>query len=250
MVLNRMGYYNYQSSLIFRHLNQEGRWDSHHQHCRSFILKAIEFYNPKLVTFLGSGWLLDVPLAEMNEKNIKIRLVDIVHPPEVRQQVADHKNIVLCEEDVTGGLVAEVWQKAGNRFLFNKLKTLRDIVVKDYNPQADMGMVISLNILTQLESLLVAFLEKHASVSEQDILEFRKVIQQKHMDFLTKHPSALLTDDEEIITGKSGVITTVPNLLVKIPEGRYSEDWTWDFDLTGTDYNTRKSIMSMKAVVI
>ncbi len=248
-ILNRIGYYSYQNGLIIRHLNEEGRWDSHLQHCRSFIIKAIEFYNPKTITVLGSGWLLDLPIAEMIEKKIRIRLVDIVHPPEVRQQVADFSNIELIEEDVTGGLIEEVWVKAGNRFFINKLKSLSDIVVPEYIPSGDYGMVISLNVLTQLESLLVAYIEKHASVKDEELLGFRTAIQEKHVAFLKQNPSVLLTDINEVITVKSGQISRVPTLLADIPEGRFAEQWIWDFDLTGTDFYNRRSVMNMKAVI-
>jgi hypothetical protein len=249
-ILSRMGYYNYQSSLLFRDIKQEGMWDSHLEHCRSFILKALDIYNPSVVTVLGSGWLLDLPLAEMIEKHISVRLVDIIHPPEVRQQAADFPGIELVEEDITGGLINEVWKKAGNRFFFNKLRSLSSIIIPDYIPSGDQGMVISLNIVTQLESLILSFLEKHALIKEEEQLAFRTAIQKKHIAFLLKHPSVLITDTEEVITDRTGRVSSVQNLLPDIPEGRYSEEWTWDFDLTGTDFYNRKSIMKVKAVII
>jgi hypothetical protein len=249
-ILSRMGYYNYQSSLLFRHIKQEGMWDSHLQHCRNFILKALDIYNPPVVTVLGSGWLLDLPLAEIIEKKISVRLVDIIHPPEVRQQAADIPGIELVEEDITGGLINEVWKKAGNHFFFNKLRSLSDIVIPEYNPSGDQGMVISLNIVTQLESLIISYLKKKAVIKEEELLAFRTAIQEKHIAFLKKHSSVLITDTEEIITDRSGCVSTVPDLVAKIPEGRYREEWTWDFDLTGTDYFNKKSIMNVKAVII
>ena len=153
-----MGYYSYQSGLIYRHLNQAGGWDAHLGHCRNFILKAVNLYKPEKITVLGSGWLLELPLAEMVEMTSKIILIDIVHPPEVYSQTGSFGNIELREEDVTGGLINEVWQKTRRYSFLNRLKTLDDIVIPEYNPQSDPGMVISLNILTQLESLLIDFL--------------------------------------------------------------------------------------------
>jgi hypothetical protein len=248
-ILSRMGYYNYQSSLLFRQIKQEGKWDSHLQHCRNFILKALDIYNPPVVTVLGSGWLLDLPLAEMIEKKISVRLVDIVHPPQVRQQAADFPGIELVEEDITGGLINEVWKKAGNRLFFNKLRSLSNIVIPDYNPSGDQGMVISLNIVTQLESLIVSYIEKHALIRREDLLAFRTAIQEKHIAFLKNHPSVLISDTEEVFTDRSGNVKRVPNLVAGIPEGRYSEEWTWDFDLTGTDYYSRTSVFKVKALI-
>jgi hypothetical protein len=159
-ILHRMGYYVYQQSLIFRHLNQGKGWTSHEEHCRSFILRAIDFYKPSTVTVYGSGWLLDLPLAEMSDQVNLINLVDIIHPPEVIAQTAPLTNIRLAEADVTGGLVEAVWKKTGKRTFLNRLETLNEIEISDYQPLKDPGMVISLNLLSQIEFLLVKLLKK------------------------------------------------------------------------------------------
>ena len=114
-MLSRMGYYNYQQGLIYRHLNQEGGWDVHLERCRSFILRALDYYRPGKVTVLGSGWLLDLPLSEMAGMTDEISLVDIVHPPGVNQQVASLKKVKISEQDITGGLILEVWNKTRKR---------------------------------------------------------------------------------------------------------------------------------------
>ena len=118
-----MGYYNYQRGLIVHHLNEEGSWNSHLTNCRNFILKSLDFYKPSIITVLGSGWLLDLPLAEMNEMADEINLVDIIHPPEVKDQVADMKKIILREEDVSGGLISEVWNMVSHKTFLNKIRS-------------------------------------------------------------------------------------------------------------------------------
>jgi hypothetical protein len=145
-ILSRMGYYNYQRGLIFHHLNEEGSWNSHLSNCRNFILKAVDFYKPSKVTVLGSGWLLDLPLKELIDTVTEINLVDIIHPPEVKEQVADLKKVILKEEDVSGGLIEEVWKKSGRKTFLNRLKSLEVIEIPEYHPQFDSGMIISLNI--------------------------------------------------------------------------------------------------------
>ncbi|MBN2862203.1 MAG: hypothetical protein JXN62_03510, partial [Bacteroidales bacterium] len=86
-ILHRMGYYEYQQGLIYHHMNQEG-WKAHHDHCRNFIIKAIDLFAPKKISILGSGWLMDLPLNEMSQKADDICLIDIVHPPEVKSQTS------------------------------------------------------------------------------------------------------------------------------------------------------------------
>jgi hypothetical protein len=183
-ILHKMGYYDYQQGLIYRYLNQENGWENHQQKCRNFILRAVDLIQPEKITVLGSGWLLDLPLVELAEKVKKVCLVDIVHPPEVLNQTSGLKNIELSEQDISGGLIGEVWNKAGKCTFLNKLKTLDDIIIPEYKPADDPGTVISLNILTQIESLPERFLKKKSIATNEDFLHFREEIQKKHLNYL------------------------------------------------------------------
>jgi len=249
-ILHKMGYYNYQEGLIYRHLNQEEGWNSHLGNSRNFILRALDIVKPSVVTVLGSGWLLDFPLKEIAEQGMEINLVDIVHPPEVKRQASEIKNVTLREEDVTGGLINEVWAKAGHRSFFNKLRSLADIRIAEYNPQYETGMVISLDILTQLETLPVKLLRKKAIVDEESYLRFRRNIQQNHIRFLRQHRSVLISDISEVITGSSGKIDEKVSVLAEIPDTGYKEEWTWDFDLRGSDYYRKKSVFRVMAILL
>jgi hypothetical protein len=242
-ILNRMGYYAYQNGLIYNHLKQEGGWDSHLARCRSFILRALEYYKPEKITVLGSGWLLDLPLAEMIEKTEKIYLVDIVHPPEVQKQAGELENVFIIEQDITGGLIEAVWNISKKYSFINRLKSLESITIPEFVPDFDPGIVISLNILTQLESRLVDFLKKRSEISEEEFYRFRRGIQERHIGFLLKHKSVLITDYSEVITKRNGETSTVPTLIAAFPNGQFSEEWTWDIDLKGYDsYNSRRVI--------
>jgi hypothetical protein len=239
-MLTRMGYYNYQNGLIYHHVNQKGGWENHQGHCRSFILKALELYKPEKVTVLGSGWLLDLPFAELIERTGRVCLIDIIHPPDVIAQVGGYKNVELKEQDITGGLIDEVWQKARKYSFFKKLKSLESIIIPEFRTEGDPGMVISINILTQLESLIIDFLKKRSKIKEEEFNLFRTEIQKKHIDFLKRYRSVLITDYAEVITNRSGSIKTIPTLLTDLPQCEFSEEWTWNFDQTGADfYNSR-----------
>lgn len=211
---------------------------------------ALEYYKPEKVTVLGSGWLLDLPLAEMMEKTEKIYLVDIVHPPEVVQQAGDLGKIGIVEQDITGGLIETVWNKSRKFSFFNRMKSLESINIPEYVPDFDPGMVISLNILTQLESRLLEYLKKRSEISEDEFYRFRKGIQEKHIGFLKKHRSVLITDYAEVVTKNNGETTTVTSLIAELPKGKFSEEWTWDIDLKGHDYYNRGSVMKMVSVAL
>jgi hypothetical protein len=243
-----MGYYNYQRGLIYHHLDEAGSWNSHLKNCRNFIIKALAHYNPTVVTVLGSGWLLDLPLNEINDTAKEINLVDIVHPPEVRDQVENLPKVILREEDVTGGLIEKVWKKASGRTFLNKLRSIDDIVPGEYCPSFDPGLIISLNVLTQLESLPAEFLKKHSRVDEESLKRFRKSVQQNHIFFLKKHDSVLITDISEIISDKTGNRNHELSLLVELPESEFRDEWTWDFESRNPEFYSRRSVYRVAAM--
>jgi hypothetical protein len=249
-ILHKMGYYDYQQGLIYHNLYQEDGWNSHQQNCRNFILKAIEHYRPEKITVLGSGWLLDLPLAEMAEKTNKVILIDIIHPPEVISQTSGMKNVQLIEQDITGGLIEEVWKKAGKRTILNRLSSLSEIIIPEYQPVEDPGLVISLNILTQLESQPERLLKKKSRATEAEFRHFRGEVQNKHLGFLKKHRSALITDVAELITDNNGKTSEKETLATAIPEGKMKEEWIWDFDLLRTDYNQKRSVFKITAILL
>lgn len=244
-VLNRMGYYNYQRGLIYHHLDEEGSWNSHLGNCRAFILKAMELRKPSKVTVLGSGWLLDLPLKEMAETGAEICLVDIVHPPEVKEQVAGLGKVTLIEDDVSGGLISEVWEKARRKFFKKRLGTPDSIDVSEYLPKSDPGMVISLNILTQLENLPLEFLKKRSGGDDEAFLRFRQRVQEKHIGFLKKHLSVLITDIAEIISESSGRVSEIPSVVTDLPQAKLRDEWTWLLD----PYELRNDIVPMQEAV-
>ncbi len=249
-ILNRMGYYNYQNGLIYRHVNQADGWDSHLNNCRDYILKSLELLKPDRVTVLGSGWLLELPLSEMLERTSSICLVDIIHPPDVISQAGKLKNIEIIEADVTGGLIETIWKEAGKMRIIKKLVSLDNISIPEFKPGFDPGMVISLNILTQLESLLISFLKRRSKITDEVLTGFRRNIQNKHIDFLKKNCAVLISDYAEIITNKAGITTQIPTLLAELPEGKDKKEWTWNFDQTGEDLYNSRSIMKVLALTI
>ncbi len=245
-----MGYYNYQNGLIINHVNQNGGWENHQENCRNLIVKALKLYKPEKITVLGSGWLLELPIAEMIEQSKKVCLIDIIHPPDVISQSRSYKNVELIEQDVTGGLIEEIWQKTRKYSLFNKMRSFTDIIVPEYKPGNDPGMVISLNILTQLESLLIRYIKKKSVIKEEDIDLFRTEIQKKHLEFLRKHISVLITDFAEVITDREGTVKNIPTLLTDLPPCKLKEEWIWDFDNKGADFYNSRSKFKVVGLII
>lgn len=248
-IIHKMGYYTYQSGLVFHHMDEEGGWNTHLQNCRNFILKAVEIINPSVISVLGSGWLLDLPLKELYETSNQINLVDIIHPPEVKTQVEKMNRVILREDDVTGGLIQEVWDKTSGRTFLNKLKSIKEIEIKEYKPDFEPGLVISLNILTQLEALPLTLVRKRSKAGEEELYEFRKTIQGNHLAFLRKHRSVLITDLSEIITDRKGNAIEERSVLVPLPQGNYYKEWIWNFEQKRSDYYNRKSVFKVAGII-
>ncbi len=248
-ILTRMGYYNYQNGLILHHVNEKDSWENHQEHCRSIILRAIDLYKPEKVTVLGSGWLLELPFAELIERTGEVSLIDIIHPPDVINQVRNYNNVKLVEQDITGGLIEEVWQKTRKNSFFRKLKSLENINIPEYQQDSDPGMVISLNILTQLESLIVRYLKKISKIEEEKFVQFRTEIQRNHIAFLKQHPAVIISDYAEVITNKAGSIKTIPTLITDLPPYQFREEWIWNFDQAGNEFYNSRSQFKIVALI-
>ena len=150
---------------------------------------------------------------------------------------------------MTGGLIAEVWEKAGKFSIFKRLRSLDEIEIPEFETEEDPGMIISLNIITQLESLIVSYLKKRGKFNDEELAAFRKEIQKKHINFLMKHRSVIITDCEEILIDKSGNITSNPTLLAELPKGILTKEWTWNFDKPGDVLYNSKSQFRIVALI-
>jgi len=249
-ILYKFGYYSYQEGLIYRYIKQKGGWDDHLAKCRSFILKAVERIKPEKVTVLGSGWLLDFPLAELMEKGLNITLIDLVHPPDVKKQLEGNRMVRLLEDDLTGGLIEEIWKKAGTLPFYRKLQSPESINIPEYFPEGDPGLMVSLNLLSQLDVLPLKILKRKSSFSEEDILRLRSEIQAKHINMLKNYSSVLITDVEEIYLERDGIEYGEKTVVVQLPDAEYREEWVWDFDLTHTDYYRKNSVLKVVAMIL
>lgn len=249
-ILHKMEFYQYQDGLIRRYMEQNGAWDSHLQRCRDYILRAVEKISPAKVTILGSGWLLEVPLLELSERVNSVCLIDIIHPSEVVKQVSALKNVTLMEADISGGLIKQIWDLTRGSFLFRKKIDAGQITIPDFRLPGDPGLVISLNLLSQLDALPVKMLREKALIDGNGISEFRKKLQDQHIAILKIQRSVLISDYLEIFTTVSGETSEEKTVVAGLPAGSMEEEWTWDFDSGGTDFNRKRSVLKVKALII
>jgi hypothetical protein len=239
-VLRQMGYLTDQRGIINRYMEEQGRWDQHLHNAREMIIQAIDTCRPASIAILGSGWLLDVPLDELCSMVEEIKLVDLVHPVQVRKRVHNMKKVTITESDITGGMIQLVYDwtnikgSAGSASqLLEQCETLEGFKI-------DAEMVISLNLMNQLDMLLVDYLKRKTNLPDAHWLGYRRKIQQDHLDFLTGRKSLLITDFKELIYSRNELVESRELIHVDIPHGSIEKEWTWDFDNFGV-YHTGKT---------
>jgi hypothetical protein len=108
--------------------------------------------------------------------------------------------------------------------------------------------IISLNIMSQLDDIIINYLKKHKIYTYQELNILRKTIHQNHIALLKAHSSCLITDNEEIILDKKNrEIERKPLLFASLPQGINEEQWIWKFDNYGNYYEKRKTYRNIIA---
>ena len=244
-ILKRMAYLADQEGIIRRYLREHGGWDEHLLKCREFIIDRVRMRSVTDVTILGSGWLLDVPLEELSELCNSITLIDINHPRQIRRKVKQYRNVRLQEDDITGGLIKHIWQLSRK-----KIDSLDSVVIPVYKFDYNPGLLISLNILTQTDTLINDFLINRMSIDIEEQRRFRRRIQESHLALLKPYPHLLISDfEEDIIDIDSGlVVKTNPLIFCEMPEDNNKEEWLWVFDSSGEYYRRRRVSFKVMAI--
>ncbi len=249
-----MGYLQDQQGILNRYFRESSNWRGHLDRTRDFIKSAFTTRNQGengagSVAVLGSGWLLDVPLDDLLQSFKKVYLVDIYHPPQIRKKVENLKNVILLEEDLTGGAIEHIWRftsEKGQGTVEDLLKTLRlTPPLTSIAPSA----YISVNLLNQLDIILCDYLSKHCRAETKVLNQIRTLIQSFHLQWITKKPGCLITDTREISIHRDGTHEVKSLLFTPLPEGTRSEKWNWDFDTSGTYRSGIRSRMEVEAVL-
>lgn len=248
-ILKKMNFISDQEGIMTRYLREKANWGSHIQHCQNFITGA--FRDPALssVAVLGSGWLLDLPLDYLSSRFKKVLLVDIHHPPQVRKKLEAYKNVSLQEIDISGGGIAFAWKMANMKGEGVDRSLLNSFDPEQPALQIDTDAIISLNILNQLDILIVDYLKaRDRSLTEEDLTTLRRTIQEFHIHWMTQKPGCLISDITEENQNPVGEVKLYDLLHTDLPKSKRSEQWIWDFDLSGFYHSDRITKMQVQAL--
>ena len=241
----RAGYVGDQLGIRDRFLRESGNWKSHLDNTRRFILEAASMTKKRTaVAILGSGWLYDVPLDELSQMFESVVLVDIVHPEPVKIRAAKLPNVRLVTTDLTGGAV----QRAINEPTFQSFVYWLPSAVPDLNLEM-FDLVVSVNLLNQLDIILCDYLTKRFKVDEQHLLPVRKTVQQQHINWLPVGHTCLITDYRQIDIPIDGSPQTETQLVfADMPEKLPVKEWEWLFDTNQRYSEKNNTIFKVMAI--
>lgn len=240
-----MGLSGDQDGIMERYINEEGYWNEHLNNSKGFIQRVVEEIKPKSIAVLGSGWLLDVPVEFLLDNCERIFFYDIRHPRPIVHRYAKIDKIEFVNMDITGGAIQYIYEQIKAK----KYMEITDVPECGFQPVQPVDLVISLNVLNQLDILIVEYLRRFSKVLSDDVLLLRKKIQLAHLNSLLADTSCLISDFEESLYDRTGSLVEKRSLVFTcLPEGKYNEEWIWKFDNRMTYYPNRTTHFKVKAV--
>lgn len=194
--LNEMGFARELWGIRYRYLQYREQWDDHCRRARSVILDAVaRCTQRRTAVVFGSGWLHDVPIAQLAASFKKVILVDLMHPFSVRWFVTRYRNVETREADVSEVLV-NVWNAVEKRETI--LPVSRPTMFLE---DSEVDLVVSLNLLSQLPVMPSWYLNKYAKYPESQVDLFNRQVVEAHLDYLRRLPGVVcLICDIELIT--------------------------------------------------
>jgi hypothetical protein len=213
----RLGLLSESIAIAARHRRCRPAWAPHLAATRAAILDAVgRTPSRRTVLIMGSGALLDLPLAELAASFRHVVLVDLVHPWRARRLASRFRNVTRMTDDVTGALDA---------CLTGRLSSPRPFSLLD-DPEVDLA--ISLNLLSQLPLAPVRRLE--GRVPDAALAGFAQDLIRSHLADLDRCRAAtlLVADVERVVTDRDGREVERSSLIADLPEPVSDTSWWWD----------------------
>jgi len=221
----RMGYLKELIAIERRHRRCQLAWSPHLERCRNLIIKTVDSCSTtKQAVVLGSGLLLDVPLAHLAQNFDDVVLVDICHLHQTRKLVGKFQNVRSLERDISG--ITDLL----NHWLSGPKNAPLPSPSIDYDMVAGADYVISSNLMAQLPLTPMAYLEQRAPGIESTVREdFARNIIDHHLSLLQSLdcPVTLITETLRLISSGEKTLNKVDPLF-GAPLLYEGEEWWWD----------------------
>ena len=224
--IRRMGYLNEAIEMRGRARLHAAAWQLHLDNTRRFILSAAEkCRNRNKAVILGSGLLLDVPLAKISSMFREVVLMDVVCLPDAGKQIGQYSNVRFIEYDVTG--IAEDLFRKGQRGLPELPESGPSLPAV----ARDAGLVVSLNILSQLWVVPRAYASQRTrGLDEYAVDEWCGRIVAAHYALLRSLSCdvCLVADHEFVKRDSEGMVVSRGSTVYGLELPRPDASWTWN----------------------
>lgn len=224
----RMGFLTEQVSIGARRARCADAWAPHLEQSRAALCRAIEAVpatRRKTSLILGSGFLLDLPLGELERAFDQVLLVDLIQPWRARLVAAFRPKLRLIEHDATEALaLLDSAVEAGDPW--------PDLAPRRFLDDPSIGLVVSLNLASQLPYVPLRYLEKQGVGDEATRQAFARRLIERHVDYLRAFAAGgattlLIVDVERIAHDRAGAeigrVSAVHDAA--LPEG--GTEWNW-----------------------
>jgi hypothetical protein len=222
--LRGMGYLRELMGIRGRAWRCWNAWKPHLEKSKSIIRTAMEQCSQRRkAVILGSGMLYDVPIDELSSSFREVLLVDIVHPLKNWLPSLRYKNLRRVTADVTG-TADEVYRVA-------KLPgtTLPRTEPSLFLDDAEVDLVVSLNLLSQLPVVPTTYLERFGVHPPEAVAAFARHLIASHLAYLQRFTCTvtLITDVEKLTLNRAGKLVGKSSLLRGVELPCEGETWTW-----------------------
>ena len=241
-MVKEMGYLRESVSIMSRYSRCKRDWFNHLRKSKATIENAIGQApaNGKVIIF-GAGLGYDLPLTQLTSHFSQVLLVDLVHTLPIKAKALFYRNVELVVRDVTESLT-NIYE--GRDEIYEPRGFLEDKKV---------GLVISLNLLSQLASLPVSFLEKHHGISENEADLISQKIIQAHLTYLQKFDTnvCLVTDIERQVKGPDGEQIAKFSALHDVQVPWNGTTWLWNIAPLGeedAEYSVTNKVLGISNI--
>jgi len=231
--IRRAGYIKDQNGIIRRYNIEYEKWQNHIAKCHQFIIVQLINYNGGKVAVLGSGWLLDVPMEELIDTFNQIDLIDINHPKQIMRKYENESAVNFIVKDLTNGLIEKANETTSISDFIEFMDHCEPILFKE-----KYDLVISINILNQLDIILCDFIKQKFKVKNEILLKIRSKVQQNHMDMIKNYKSCLISDSVEQQIYNNEIVANKSLIFCDLTNKTEDESWIWKFD-TQKSYNPK-----------
>nr|BDT28725.1 class I SAM-dependent methyltransferase [Bacteriovorax sp. HI3] len=216
----KLGHLAESISLLAREKRCQKAWLPHRTQCKSFITEHLsEAKHCDSVLVLGSGPLHEIPIETLARTFKKVTLVDIVHLKSVKRELAHFTNIEFVEHDISeieSALIkGELSRKIPEAFLTQ-----------------DWGLVLSVNIMSQLPLHLEAYIEKtfKNKFQKEDVETYLQDVTRHHFLYLKSFnaPVLLITDTITSYYNKQDSVIQTDHNYAHLNLPRPVTEWNWN----------------------